>query len=1392
MDFLSDDDVFGSGAPDAVKSAVMQYESGGDSNAVSSKGALGTMQTMPDTLSDPGYGVTPAKDDSDEERERVGKDYLDAMYRKYNGDLPKALAAYNWGPGNVDKHGVENAPKETQSYISNIMGSLNPISDAEASSTLSDSDIWGEQTALSDEDVFGKSARPDYQSIMKGQLQQYLGGENNMAKQVGTAVEQGGRQLVGRMASTIPSVASDLESVAPGVYNQTPVADEIKAKSSSGQPLTAEDIARVGLEPIRSIAGPYAQTAYGYMAPLAPLLNKGTEAADQAAGSKLPGEALESALDIAGMAATPKAIHDNIFPPEKSVAEPEIAPQGEEIQGQYTPISGELPAPENAPIPAEEPAPSAPYETGYHFDSDSFGVKNPEGNFIKTGFETPEEATSHADTLNGNEPISVEEPTPEWVNEPIPENAQSITQEESEGAISPYEPPVESVQPTALPEIPKAMPADNRNYDEVMKSGQFEPPITTDQTPQGRQTVIPADEGLFDVGARGQQDLLAQKSTPITKPSKIIPPSEIGKPTSLYTFLKNNGGKIDENNQLISMKDESGSVRPSDMGLDRATEIAHQAGYFSERPSITELQDKLLETQGGRSHPRIQDVERNLKMQENAKAKQQNDPAYIEHYAHSVGIDTEGKSLAKIKKEIADYEKSQEEHPVVSTIKHLLGDESGAVHSDVYKEIRDTIAPTMGSEGAKKTEIALRDAYGAARRERVKDEMTLNKVAKIASRMGDVDKHDFYNYVEGRSKGAALQNKELQPLADAVRKVYERMRSRLEAMPEMRQMNFVQDYFTHQWKNEKAAQKFINDFIAAQGSGRALKKRVLPTIADGLDAGLELKESNPVRAVSAYLGSMNNYIASIDALRTISNDLGGQYYVKGMQPENYAPLVGRNAERIQNAKIDPISGGIIPAKNMQLYAPKGVATIYNRFYSSGFEDTPIKTTYKLMRGAVNANTLMELGLSGYHAATITIQSLNTDIGRILKNASVGDWKGVMDAAKKLSVVPRYLAGRKGIQQYEGLKNHGIDLEKIADHFARSNMRVSNDPLSMVSKRGFYQAHKRGELPDVIDNLKKQVKEGYGFGLLKSGAEAASRIVSDVSYPMFNNLVPHIKMGAFQDLMGDWLRQNPDATDAQVALARVRIGNLVEDRFGEMNMQNIFWNTKAKQILGLSFRAPGWDIGLIRQAAAPAKDIFSMLNDAAKGKKFNPDNLDRPLFLVGLITLGAALNAAYTYATTGQMPEQKDLTDFIAGRTGAMRRVFGKMVPERIVVPGHFKELVNLRPLPGQSPLSGLAEETKNKIASLPKNIMDISSNRDWKNKPIYDPASKSWTQRTPVVAQGAYLAKGFEPFAIEGMTPEKNQPESGISPFARAFGVRPAGARVTDREDLEKLLNRKK
>ncbi|VXD05788.1 Lytic transglycosylase [Enterobacterales bacterium 8AC] len=108
--------------PEGLLRSVALTESGGNQFAVSGAGAKGLFQFMPGTAKDMGLHGNDVFDP--EKSANAAAKYLAQLLRMNGGDLDKALASYNWGIGNVQKHGMALMPQETRNYIPRVRSNM--------------------------------------------------------------------------------------------------------------------------------------------------------------------------------------------------------------------------------------------------------------------------------------------------------------------------------------------------------------------------------------------------------------------------------------------------------------------------------------------------------------------------------------------------------------------------------------------------------------------------------------------------------------------------------------------------------------------------------------------------------------------------------------------------------------------------------------------------------------------------------------------------------------------------------------------------------------------------------------------------------------------------------------------------------------------------------------------------------------------------------------------------------------------------------------------------------------------------------------------------------------------------------------------------------------------
>ena len=103
----------------ALVKGIVAAESAFNANAISAKGAVGLMQLMPSTAEQ--YGVDPL---IPEQNIDGGTRYLGVLlqrYKKYRNGMTRAIAAYNAGPGVVDRYRGVPPYKETRGYVTRVL-----------------------------------------------------------------------------------------------------------------------------------------------------------------------------------------------------------------------------------------------------------------------------------------------------------------------------------------------------------------------------------------------------------------------------------------------------------------------------------------------------------------------------------------------------------------------------------------------------------------------------------------------------------------------------------------------------------------------------------------------------------------------------------------------------------------------------------------------------------------------------------------------------------------------------------------------------------------------------------------------------------------------------------------------------------------------------------------------------------------------------------------------------------------------------------------------------------------------------------------------------------------------------------------------------------------------
>lgn len=619
-----------------------------------------------------------------------------------------------------------------------------------------------------------------------------------------------------------------------------------------------------------------------------------------------------------------------------------------------------------------------------------------------------------------------------------------------------------------------------------------------------------------------------------------------------------------------------------------------------------------------------------------------------------------------------------------------------------------------GGEHGRTMQDIIRERGGITAQILSKASRIMNGFTPLVNKLSPAEQETFMKAMDT----GAETTKELQPIADWWKSAAADVAQRVNELPDHEKQEWVKNYFPHYFTDSKAADAFVDKWYEEKGSPHegstaSLQHRTFPTIQEGLDAGLKLATTNPLQVMGRYLGSMHTYVAQQEIINAakdagIVQAIDKQSVGASGNPESRVVPDGWVALRGRAQYGEP------------LYAPADAAQIYNNYISKGFGEISPQhgRTAEVLQRASNAVTGLELSFNGYHFFTIGKEGIINEFARAMSQAMGGDFGKAVTSLGKAATAPVSLArtGATVKQVAMGEVEGDPRMNEIISLGTRAGARwegMMHDPTySFSPMHGYFTAWRRGSLGMELADVPRRVKEAGTEGKLAQGVQvgkeifsAVGRTMQTVAEPLFQHYIPNMKNGAVYENLGAWLDAHPDATESEKLHGAQQIIDSVDNRFGEMIHDNIFWNKATKQSAMIMMRAYSWFLGTAREIGGGAVSAFQ---NPERINISHPQHDPRAAYALTMPVVVALTSMVYQFLKTGEAPG--DLRDLFVPKTGGQAGIGG---PERAALPGYEKDVYGWMHNPTQ--------EAVNKIATAPRLVWDILSNQDYKGAPIANP-----------------------------------------------------------------------
>lgn len=587
-------------------------------------------------------------------------------------------------------------------------------------------------------------------------------------------------------------------------------------------------------------------------------------------------------------------------------------------------------------------------------------------------------------------------------------------------------------------------------------------------------------------------------------------------------------------------------------------------------------------------------------------------------------------------------------------------------------------------------------------------------------------------------RGQTQPTLKLQKAADFYRQTLDAKRAEVHAETGALE-HYYTNYFPRAYKNAERMRSIASDLLSKRpltGAKSFLKPREFETLAESRAAaaasGRVPISDNPADVWLVKMNEMDRYIQGQKILKELKARNLLQAFPTGRVPAGFARIEDASVGRAPTQELTK-RDGTTERVSANWYAPEDVARVLNNHLGSGFRGHPLYDALATVNNSINA---ANLGFSAFHATAEMINGMVSEIGIGLRAAQRGDIGLAAQAPFRAAVSPftSLAQGSKVLKEFAEPGSIGGVYAKYADAAARAGARF-------------------GQEFSALDQLKQAWQRGEVGGVVRNGLLAPFEIAGA---PLMRYAIPRLKAAAFVRLLGSELEGlGPSVTPEMADATARKAWDSIDNRFGQMVLDNRFMDPKVRDLVQLGIRSVGWNVGTV-------DELGGGVNDMLHGK-FTP----RAQYTVALPPTVALLGALTSYAMTGQWPQH--LKDYFSIPTGDFTP---EGDAERVNLPTYIKDVRSY----ASDPLGTIAH----KASPLLSSMLEMLQNKNFYGDQIRNKEDPGEQQVLQVLK---FLKEQAMPFAVTNFAEGRQRGDrwqkaalafAGITPAKRADVQTPA------------------